>query len=214
MVLRALVLFLLAMPPTVSAGHGTGAPPANVLVARGRTEPSIAIDPRGNGTLVVSTNSNYAQPVGGTFPTGAYASHDGGRSFSGLPAPSVWPYTTGADTSVSIDRHGTVLYAYLGETPAYCSGGRSAVVVTHSIDGGRSYRQAHTIDSDPSDDKPFMAVESMHSGPSHVFLSWTRFHDSPSGSDIWTSRSTDGGAHFSAPERLHATRGDNLGHVP
>ena len=45
MVLRALVLFLLAMPPTVSAGHGTGAPPANVLVARGRTEPSIAIDP-------------------------------------------------------------------------------------------------------------------------------------------------------------------------
>jgi hypothetical protein len=214
MLARAIALSLLLQLPSSPHRSVFQAPPENVLIARDTTEPSVAVDPRSGSTIVVSTNTNYDRPVGGTFPTGAYFSRDGGRSFTGLSAPQAWPYTTGADTSVSIDSHGTVFYAYLGETPAYCSGGRSAVVVTHSIDGGRSYRPARVIDANAEDDKPFLGVESEKSGPSHLFLTWTRFHDSPSSSDVWLSRSTDGGVHFSSPVPLFASGNDNVGSVP
>jgi hypothetical protein len=214
MILRALaVLVLVPLPLTVRHGSAPS-PPHNVLVARGRTEPSIAVDPRNGQNIIISTNTDYSQPVGGTYPTGSFASHDGGRSFSALAAPQVWPYTTGADSSVAIDGHGTVFYTYLGETPAYCSGGRSGVVVTHSIDAGRSYRPARMVDNDPEDDKPFMGVETRKSGPSHIFLSWTRWKDSPSGSEIWFTRSGDGGVHFSAPVRMQRTARDSVGSVP
>jgi hypothetical protein len=210
---RTLILFLLLLPVSVIAERGASTP-TNILVARDRTEPSVAVDPRNANNIVISTNPNYSAPVNGTFPTSAFASHDDGSSFSGLSAPQVPPYTTGADTSVAVDRNGTVFYAYLAETPAYCSGGRSGVVVTHSIDAGRSYRTARMIDNDPQDDKPFMGVESRPHGPSHIFLSWTRFHDSPSRSDVWYSRSGDGGATFSSPRRLFGSANDNLGSVP
>lgn len=194
--------------------QAAGTAPTNVLLARGRTEPSIAVDPRHPSTIVVSSNTDYDTPLNGGYPTAYFASRDGGKSFSFGTAPQIWPYTVGADTTMQIDRNGTVFYSYLGETNSYCSGGRSAVVVTHSIDGGRSFRAPRIVDSDSADDKPNMTVRSRPGKPSELFLTWTRWHDASGASDVWFARSLDGGVTFSRPALLYSSTLNNVGTVP
>ncbi|HZU12702.1 MAG TPA: sialidase family protein [Chloroflexota bacterium] len=205
----AIAFILLGLPGMVSAA---AAPPANVLVAVNRTEPVLAVDPANPSIMVAGSNTNYGAPVNGTYPVGSYASTNGGHTFHSLAVPIHAPYTTGADPTVAIAQDGTVFFNYLGETPAYCSGGKSAIVLTHSIDHGRSYRNPVVIDNNPADDKPSMTVESVPGRPSHIFVSWTRWHNSSS--DIWVARSTNGGATFSRPRMLYSTSLDNFGSVP
>lgn len=197
---------LWAFPAAIAAA------PPNVLLARGRSEPVVAIDPRHPSIVVVGSNTNYDAPVAGTFPTAYFASQDGGRSFTSGNVPVTLPYTTAADPTVQIDRNGTVFYSYLGETPGYCSGGHSAVLLTHSIDHGRSFRSPTIIDVNSADDKPNMAIQSVAGHPSHLFLTWTRWLDHRS--EIWYARSLDGGLTFSAPIALYSSSLDNFGSVP
>lgn len=202
----AIILASGSLSPKVHAsGH-------EVLLARNRTEPTVAVDPRNPSIVVASANTNYSAPVNGTYPTEAFYSSDGGRTFGAESAPEVPPYTTGADTTVAVAHDGTVFYSYLGETPAFCSGGRSAVILAHSIDHGRSYRQPVIVDSDPNDDKPNMAVESVAGQPSHVFMTWSRIHEHTS--EALVSRSFDGGRTFSRPIVLRHSVGYNFGTVP
>lgn len=189
---------------------GSGA--TNLLLARGRTEPVVAVDPGNPKIIVGSANTDYSAPLGDTYPTAYFASANGGRSFVSGAAPIARPYTSGADTTVAVARDGTVFYSYLGETPAYCSGGQSAIVVTHSIDHGRSYRPPRVVDVNPADDKPNMTIESIPHRSSHIFVTWTRWHDNSS--DIWFARSTNGGQTFSAPVKLYSSRQNNFGSVP
>jgi len=210
---RLAILPLLFFPLSLTApARAVSAPPRNVLLARGRTEPVVAIDPRDPSTVVVGSNTNYDAPVGGTFPPAYFTSHDGGRSFGGGNVPILPPYTTGADPSVTIAQNGTVFFTYLGETPSYCSSGRSAVLITHSTDGGRSFRVPTLVDSNSADDKPFSALENTSGRYAHLFVTWTRWHGQ--GSDIWYARSTDGGATFSPPVMLYSSTLDNFGSVP
>lgn len=204
------VLSILVLTGAASAAG----PPANVLLGRNRTEPSVAVDPRHPSTVVVSSNTDYNHPLNGTYPTAYFASHDGGRTFSFGTAPQIGPYTVAADSTTAIDKNGTVFYSYLGETDSYCSGGRSAVVVTHSIDGGRSFRAPRMVDSNAADDKPNMAVRSIRGEPSELFLTWTRFHDASNSSDVWFARSRDGGVNFSRPVLLYSSKLNNVGTVP
>jgi hypothetical protein len=186
------------------------AAPTDVLVARNRTEPVVAVDPRNPSVVVAAANTDYDSPVNGTFPLGAYSSLNGGKSFSAQPLPIVAPYSTAADPSVAVARDGTVFYSYLGEVPAYCQGGKGAIVVIHSVDHGRSFRPAVLADSSPADDKPAMAVES---GPrDHVFLVWDRLYSHSTA--VWFTRSSDGGQTFVAPRALYVSRTDNYGPVP
>lgn len=188
------------------------AAPYNALLARGRTEPAVAMDPRNPSTIVVGSNPNYDAPVGNTLPVGVFTSHDAGRSFAAgnIPLPS--PYTTAADPSVAIDHHGTVFYAFLAQTPAFCSGGHSAIMLSSSSDGGRSFRSPTIIDVNQADDKPFLAIEGTSGHLSHVFVSWTRFHDKTS--DIWQARSSDNGRAFAPPVKLYSSKYDNFGSLP
>lgn len=195
----------------ITASSGVSAP-ANMLLARGRTEPVVAVDPRDPSHIVVTTNTNYDAPVSGAFPAGYFWSTDGGKSFRSGHAPVVWPYSTQADTSVAAAGDGTIFFAYLGETPAYCSGGRSAIFVTHSTDHGRSFRSPTFVDGDPADDKPNMAIESRPGRASHLYVTWTRWHDHTS--DIWFSRSLNGGVTFSRPVMLYSSKSFNFGSVP
>jgi hypothetical protein len=203
---------MIAGSGTLVYSRATSSSPANILLSRGRTEPTIAVNPLRPNTIVASANTNYSEPVAGSYPTAFYDSQDGGNTFSAGLAPMHAPYTTGADTTVSIALDGTVFYSYLGETPAYCSGGRSAVLLTHSIDGGRSFKAPTVVDADPSDDKPNLAVESVAGRPSHIFITWTRWHDKSS--ELWFSRSVDGGVTFSKPALLWSSSLDNFGSVP
>jgi hypothetical protein len=188
------------------------ASPYNALLARGRTEPSVAIDPRNPSTIVVGSNPNYDVPVGGNLPVGVFTSHNAGKSFAAENIPLVAPYTTAADPSVAIDRHGSVFYAFLAQTPAFCSVGHSAIMLSTSSDGGRTFRSPTIVDVNGADDKPFLAIESTASGHTHVFISWTRFHDNTS--DIWHARSDDNGHTFGPSVKLFSSKGDNFGSLP
>jgi hypothetical protein len=211
--MKKLSVLVLTLPVLLGLSpQGTARSPANVLLARGRTEPVVAVDPRHPGTVVASANTNYSAPVGDTFPTAYFSSRNGGKTFMSGTAPIVRPYTTGADTTVVVAADGTVFYSYLGETPAYCSGGHSAIVVAHSIDGGRSYRSPIIVDNNSADDKPNMAVESVPGQPAHLFITWTRWHKSSS--DLWYSRSLDGGLTWSKPVILFSSSLNNFGSVP
>jgi hypothetical protein len=188
------------------------ASPYNDLLARGRTEPSVAIDPRNPSTIVVGSNPNYDAPVGNNLPVGVFTSHNAGKSFAPGNIPLVAPYTTAADPSVAIDGHGTVYYAFLAQTPAFCSVGHSAIMLSSSSDGGRTFRSPTIVDVNGADDKPFLSIEGATGGRTHVFISWTRFHDKTS--DIWHARSGDGGRTFGLAVRLFSSKGDNFGSLP
>ena len=130
--LLSVILFALSLLIT---GRSGAAAPFNVLVARDRTEPDVAVDQRHPSTIVIATNTNYDASVGGTYPDGYFTSHDGGRSFLAGNTPVVPPYTTEADPSILIAHNGTVFFTYLAEKPTYCSAaGGSAVEVTASYD--------------------------------------------------------------------------------
>src|SRR5579884_4054542 len=125
----AIVAALLAS--LLGVGHVRSAsPPRNVLVARDRTEPIVAVDPHDPSIIIVGTNTNYDAPRGDTYPDGYFTSQNGGKSFSAGDAPVISPWTTEADPSMAIAESGTAFFTYLAEAPTYCSAaGGSAVIL-------------------------------------------------------------------------------------
>lgn len=202
----SLVILLTLVFACSARTSGVQASTANVLLARNRTEPVVAVDPLHPAHTVVFTNTDYNSPVNGGYPPGEYWSSNGGATFTSGAAPIVGPYSTTADPSVTIARDGTVFYSYLGEVPGFCEGAGGAVIVTHSIDHGRSFRPAVIADSNPDDDKPDLAVESGR--PNHVFLVWDRIYAHRTA--IWYTRSTDGGAHFQTSRSLFDSKRSNF----
>jgi hypothetical protein len=188
------------------------ASPHNILLARGRTEPVVAVDPRSPSTIVAGSNTDYNTPVGGAYPTAYFVSRNAGTSFSFGSVPLRQPYTTGADPSVAIARNGAMFFSYLGETTNFCSGGKSAVLLARSQDRGRSFAPPTAIDTNPNDDKPYVAEENTGRGP-HLFVVWDRGHGKH-GSDIWFARSTDGGSRFGSPQRLFYSNTNNFAPFP
>ncbi|GAC1464804.1 MAG: hypothetical protein NVS2B16_13400 [Chloroflexota bacterium] len=212
MVRIRLVTWSFVLLALASSVHFAFASPVNVLLARNRTEPVVVLDPARPSTIVAASNTNYSESVGGAFPTAFYTSHDNGRNFRFGTIPTVPPFTTGADPNMSSVRNGTLFYSFLGETPGYCSGGRSAILITSSIDAGDHFRSPTIVDVDPADDKPALATRSGRPQHAHVYMTWTRWHDT--GSEIWYARSLDGGYSFSHPAQIFASRLDNFGSVP
>jgi hypothetical protein len=204
-------LFLMALP-TPRIGWAASPAGANVLVARDRTEPFVAVDPRRPSHLVIGTNTDYAAPVSGLLPTGVYVSRDGGHSFSGNVIPLIPPYTTGADPTAAVAQSGTVFYTYLAEAPAYCSGGPGAILLTTSRDGGASFRVPTVVDANSADDHPIMALESRPGRRATVIVSWTRWYARRS--EIWYAISTNGGDSFRRAQFLYGSSLDNYGSVP
>lgn len=187
--------------------------PSSLLITTDRTEPIVALDPRDPSTIVVGTNTNYDAAVNGVYPVAYFTSHNGGHSFQGGVVPLPAGYVTAADPSVSIARSGTVFYAYLAESPSYCtSAGRSAVVVSTSTDGGRSFHTPVVVDVNTANDKPFLDIESIPGRKAHVFVTWTRFFANKS--EVMLTRSTDGGQSFSPAHGLFTSTRDNSGSIP
>ncbi|MGH8192204.1 MAG: hypothetical protein ACREP2_12235 [Rhodanobacteraceae bacterium] len=160
-------------------------------------------------TIIVGSNTNYSAPIDSAYPPGLFVSHNMGRLFRFQPAPLRLPYTTGADPSAAVAGSGTVFFSYLGETPAYCSSGSSAVLLTASYDAGRNFRTPTIVDSNTADDKPSLSVQSIPHGKAHLFETWTRWHGNSS--EIWFARSLNGGASFSSPRRMYGSAGSNFG---
>jgi hypothetical protein len=210
--MRRYVLVLLVSLPLLLGAGGTVTQPRNVLLSRFRTEPVVVIDPGHPSLIVAGGNTNYIALPDGSFPAPYFTSHDGGASFSTGTLPLIPPYTTGADPSIAIAQDGTVFYSYLGESPTFCRSGPGAILLTHSINQGISFRGPVVVDSNPADDRPTLAVESRPGRLSHVFMAWTREY--PDHSEIWYARSVDGGATFKTVNMVYSSLLDNFGATP
>jgi hypothetical protein len=210
--LGRILLIVVGSAISYQTAASSEASPANLLLSVDRTEPYVAIDPSHPSTIVVGTNTNYDVPVGGRYPVAYFTSHDAGHSFQQGTIPLPAGYVDGADPSVAIAGSGTVFYGYLAESPSYCSSsGHSAVAVSRSFDGGRSFDSSTIVSISNANDKPFLSVESIPHKKSHLFASWTQFFGNKS--RIMVARSLDGGATFGGPVALFTSSADNSGSI-
>ncbi|MDB4872443.1 MAG: BNR/Asp-box repeat-containing protein [Gemmatimonadales bacterium] len=201
-----LVASLFGMPLADAAPAPNAVP--IVVLDRPRTEPSVAIDPRDPRIIAVAVNPTYRRNALGEEPVGIFVSHDSGVSWTKHDAPLLPPYTTGSDPSVAFTPSGTLYVAYEAVSNGFCgSTNQTAVLVTRSIDQGRSFSRPTLVNSNPANDKPYMAAGSAAGGHGDaVYVAWIRFQ-SDSAAQVVFSRSGNGGQTFSPPVPLSSGAG-------
>jgi hypothetical protein len=125
----------------------------------------------------------------------------------------------GSDPGVAFDSHGNVYYSYIVVFFNRTFGGiqGTEVAVAKSGDGGKTWPQVtffnFTSGSGKFNDKPMIAVESNPVSPfrDSVYVAWDNASNnagkSSSNNALLFSRSTDGGATFSAPIAVNSLTG-------
>lgn len=162
--------------------------------------------------MIVAANPDYYHTVPGAPLNGTFYTTDGGQTWQRAAAPTYRAFSGVADPSLAVDAAGRAYYLSMGETPGFCGeGGNVALVLSRSSDLGRTYGPPSVVDTGRSDDKPYMAVDTVKGRPI-VYVSFTRWTD-PQRQILFT-RSSDGGATFGAPQVLYASPGVNMGAVP
>jgi hypothetical protein len=186
-----------------------------------QSETTLAAD--GTSNIVVSYNSTAGihqvkVQNAGYFPDvllpSAYSvSHDGGRTWrSGFIAPSSSIGATGGDGVVAADRAGNFYYASLGALLGPDEKFNQGVLVGKSTDHGDTFAPAQFVAVDPRSDKEWLAVGPDPAVPSrdNIYVTWQSFSNSGASSAILFSRSTDGGATWSAAKTLFAYSDDGV----
>lgn len=203
--------------PTAYANAPRPAPVANVpnvRVSRGEftahSEVTLAQNPRDPQNFVGASkmftdNENYV------FRIGTYASSDGGRSWiDNGQLPGLEQFEITSDPVVAFDSHGT---AYVEVLAARGPEQRSALYLYASKDGGRSWSAPQLVTDDPSgfNDKNWLAADitdGQYAGS--LYTTWVQIVGAPGREDeyrILFARSTDGGATWSAPQKIAGDAG-------
>jgi len=184
-----------------------------------QNEPSIDVNPY-DPNHVIATSNDYRLRVGpppeNDVRAGYYVSFDGGNTWpgDGIIDISTIPNTFCAgDPSIAIHDIHNVYYSYIAFNRATDDGG---VAVSKSTDGGLTWQDPVVVAWNSSSvfrDKDYMAVDATGSPyDGNIYVTWTNF---ASGTPIYFSRSTDGGATFSTPFRISDSEYDsNQGSLP
>ncbi|HTR98624.1 MAG TPA: exo-alpha-sialidase [Bacteroidota bacterium] len=206
---RAALILLLASACSISPAF---AQPANIRInpkVSGDFYPpeevSVAINPLAPANVVVGANVRYA-----------YVSIDSGKTWT----EHLLPLGTWGDPSLAFDARGGLYFGHLfylnlaGNTPgAYFI---DRIGVHRSTDGGMTWKDSAQIGHNPpkQQDKDWVTAD-LSDSPyrNSVYLAWTQFDAYGSrapadSSRILFSRSTDGGATWSAPLRVSDRAGD------
>lgn len=184
-------------------------------------EVSIAINPANPDNIVAASfqTGRPPRPRAGSYN---YFSMDGGRTWKTIPVEDPKGLTQGDDT-VYFGSDGSAYHAhlsFLGIRVARPPRAESGILVEASKDGGLTWNESvpainHINSVIPFEDKPGIVVdnapESKYKG--NVYLAWTRFDvygsaDPECHSQIYFSRSIDGGKSFSMPFRISDNEGD------
>jgi hypothetical protein len=173
-------------------------------------EPDVAVSPRDPMiALAVAQDGRY--PDGGAVGITYAWTRDGGRHWEHRPLPGLTPVTGG---SATWRRASDPVAAFDGRGRAFVSmllvtkGGSSAVAVSRSADGGRTFGRpvvVHRAACEHCDDKPWLVADTGPRSPrqGRLYLFWTRLLFDASGhrdgARQLVSRSNDQGRTWSAP---------------
>jgi hypothetical protein len=196
-----------------------------------RSESWIAVDPT-DANHLVGMSKFFFDPLFYLFHLGSYVSSDGGKSWTNAVVPGFdcqsaptfsWVDTT--DPILAFDSAGRVFSTMLPFSLTYNPAGNqvwnvipnSAISVVKSTDGGNTWTMANqglplaiytSSGLGRTADKQWMTVDANPS--SHfvdtVYVGWTLF--AGLSSEIWFSRSTNHGEHFSTPVHLSTANND------
>ena len=169
-------------------------------IAGHELETAITVNPA-NPRNIITT---WKQDVGPETTRGdlVASSLDGGKTWARTTIPGLTVCTggtaeAGSDPWVSADRDGTVYFAGL---PAVFSADEplTAIVASHSDDGGRTWPAPTTLAPiGPGNEQPAITGSPTRGG--HAYAVWADFGRT----DLRFSKTTDGGATWSAPVVIH-----------
>ncbi len=186
-------------------------------------EVSIAINPQNPDNIVAASfqTGRPPRPRAGSYN---YSSMDGGKTWRTIPVADPRGLTQGDDT-VYFGSDGTAYHAHLsfvGIRVAKPMRAETGILIEASKDSGLSWNESvpainHVNSVTPFEDKPGIVVDNAPGSPhkGSVYLAWTRFDVYGSSnpehhSQIYFSRSIDGGKTFSMPFRISDKGGDCL----
>src|SRR5258705_1343197 len=184
-------------------------------------EVSIAINPK-NPDNIVAASFQTGQPPRPRASSYNYVSRDGGKTWKTIPVADPKGLTQG-DDAVYVGGDGTIYHAHLsfvGIRAAKPTRAENGILIESSKDGGLTWNESvpainHTNSVTPFEDKPGIVVDNAPDSPHKgtVYLAWTRFDiygssDPQHHSQIYFSRSTDGGNRFSMQFRI-SDKGDD-----
>ncbi|HEX8890277.1 MAG TPA: sialidase family protein [Pyrinomonadaceae bacterium] len=215
----AVVLFLL----TLSAHHALAQRVVRVTepTAIQPAEVAIAINPKNPDNLVGASFQTGRPPLP-LAASYAYVTMDGGLTWKTV-APQDPQNLIQGDDAMAFSSDGTAYHAHLSfdgirvERPRRAESG---IITSASRDGGLTWADPvpainHVNSVTPFEDKPGIVTDNAPASPfkGNVYLAWTRFdvygsHDPECHTQIYFSRSTDGGKTFSMPFRISDTGGD------
>jgi hypothetical protein len=195
------------------------APSTGVSYPGAEVEPQVAIDPR-DGSHLIGVFQQDRWSDGGARGLRTGYSFDGGLTWSLAQAPlsrctggnagNGGDYARASDPWVAIGPDGLayqIAIAFNGAT--FAAGSSSAVLVSRSVDGGRTWSSATTLIRDGAE--PFNDKESITADPlvaGHAYAAWDRLEQSAHG-PAWFSRTTDGGTSWEAARPIYDPGGRN-----
>jgi hypothetical protein len=150
-------------------------------------------------------NANAAPGTFGDCAPRAYASNNGGVSFTSAPLPRVWNGTAfgiGFDPAVDVDKTGTFYYSY-GVAPLSGSNPNAIVIVKST--NGTSWTQLTPVtfnNGGKFDDKYYLAIDRSNSSfANRIYVSWDR--NQGNNQTLNVAYSSNGGTSWSAPIKVN-----------
>ncbi len=209
----ALVAFAFALPIDAASSTPIRVGP-NIDISnlpRAQFEPAIAINPNNPSEIVAASGdrSEFVPRINGSLAR-AYFSSDGGATWDSAALPRPPPllgsdWIAQGDPGVAWDTRGNVYFSQIvffrvsGPQVLVVKG--AEIGVDKSSDGGRTWTPTYfdfQNGESESPDKPLIAIDTNAASPFRdtIYVAW----DIPFGPPgMAVSRSTDGGATFSAP---------------
>ena len=196
-------VFAQQLPPAPRAHVSDVTPKAGYF-----NEPAIAVNLKDPQQLTV------AWQVGAS----AAYSKDGGQTWNVAEGTAPKDYRVSGDVSLAYDAAGHAVLCYiafdkLGSTNYWAQGAtRNGIFIRRSLDGGRTWENdARTVISHestpgiPFEDKPWVVSDTSGPHAGNLYVGWTQF--TLTASDLFFSRSTDGGITWSNPIKLNSVPG-------
>jgi hypothetical protein len=210
--------------PTPFASNCTGGPTGGTVYANAEVEPYVAINPRESGNwLIAWQQDRWSNGAANGVMTATTLDGDTWRlaavPFSrcaGGNAANGGDYERATDPWVTFSPDGTAFVMALGITgTSFTAGSRSAMLVSRSTDGGRTWGPVSTLIRDGEqffNDKNSITADP--TDPRYVYAVWDRLAASGGGPTI-LARSTDGGQTWEAARAIHdpGSRSQTIGNV-